>query len=131
MKRRRIELGLKQQEVADRLGIHFNSLQLWERGVGEPGIKQFPEIIRFLGYVPFSQIERNGGLIAYLRQCAGLTQGELAAVIQCNPGTIARWEHGRRGKRTSLAKAIESLWRRLQTVAIEPVVRASVAATLQ
>jgi transcriptional regulator with XRE-family HTH domain len=54
IKKRRLELGLKQKEVAARMGIHFCTLQLWERGIGDPGVSPLPRIIQFLGYVPFA-----------------------------------------------------------------------------
>jgi transcriptional regulator with XRE-family HTH domain len=126
LKKRRIDLNLKQREVAIEIGVCFASIQLWERGIGEPGVKQFPAIIRFLGYVPFPQIVGNGGRIAYLRQCAGLTQDELATAMQCDPGTIGRWERGRPGIRTSLVKATAILWQTLRKLAIEATVKASV-----
>jgi transcriptional regulator with XRE-family HTH domain len=41
-----------QQEVAERLGVHVESVKNWERGAGSPTIKQIPKIIEFLGYAP-------------------------------------------------------------------------------
>jgi transcriptional regulator with XRE-family HTH domain len=52
LKRRRLELHLMQVEVGRRLGVHRGSVQNWERGVGQPGIRQLPAIIEFLGYDP-------------------------------------------------------------------------------
>jgi DNA-binding transcriptional regulator YiaG len=74
------------------LGIHFTTVQLWERGVGGPGVKPLPEIIRFLGYVPFDCVPTPGGKIAFLRRCCGMTQKKLAVRIDCNPETLWRWE---------------------------------------
>ena len=92
VKKRRLDLGLKQKEVAARLGMHFASLQLWERGIGDPGVKPLPAIIRFLGYVPFECQATPGGRISFLRRCCGKTQEELAGMISCNPDTVCRWE---------------------------------------
>jgi transcriptional regulator with XRE-family HTH domain len=92
VKKRRLDLGLRQTEVAARLGIHFTTLQLWERGIGDPGIKPLPGIIGFLGYVPFDCDPTLGGRICFLRRCCGMTQEEIAAQIECNPETLWRWE---------------------------------------
>ena len=92
LKKRRLDLGLKQKEVAAHLGIHLTTLQLWERGVGDPGVKPLPGIIRFLGYVPFNCESTPGGRIVFLRRCSGLTQEQLATRLDCNPGTLWRWE---------------------------------------
>jgi transcriptional regulator with XRE-family HTH domain len=92
VKKRRLDLGLKQKEVAARLGLHFATLQLWERGIGDPGVKALPNIIAFLGYVPFEGEATFGGRISFLRRRCGITQEELAAMVGCNPSTILRWE---------------------------------------
>jgi len=92
VKKRRLDLGLKQKEVATHLGIHFTTLQLWERGIGDPGVKSLPGIIRFLGYVPFACDLTPGGRLSFLRRCCGMTQEEIAARIECNPETLWRWE---------------------------------------
>ena len=68
IKKRRLDLCVRQTEVAARLGMHFAALQLWERGVGDPGVKPLPEIVRFLGYVPFECEPTPGGRISFLRR---------------------------------------------------------------
>ena len=108
MKKRRLDLGLKQTEVAAQLGMHFASLQLWERGIGDPGVKSLPGIIRFLGHVPFACDPTHGGQISFLRRCCGMTQDELGTLIPCNPETIGRWESNLRAssRKHGLAKSI-------------------------
>ena len=39
IKRRRQVLGWNQQELADRVGVHVNSVQKWEAGTHYPGRK--------------------------------------------------------------------------------------------
>jgi len=122
--RRRLDLGLKQREVAARLGLHFGSLQLWERGIGDPGVKPLPGIIRFLGYVPFDCDPTPGGRISFLRRCCSMTQEELAALISCNPGTLWRWESNLTASSRKHDPAISILWRELQELGIRDFVTA-------
>ena len=55
IKKRRLKLRLMQQQVADRLEVHIESVKNWEHGVTSPGIHKIPRIIEFLGYSPESE----------------------------------------------------------------------------
>jgi len=126
IKKRRLDLGLKQTEVAARLGIHFTSLQLWERGVGDPGVKPLPDIIRFLGYVPFQCEATPGSRISFLRRCSGKTQEELAEMISCNPDTIGRWESNLSNSSRKRDLAMCILRQELESIGIRDFVSASI-----
>lgn len=47
--KRRMELGIKQQELADLAGVGINTLVAIERGKGNPSIKTLISIIDVLG----------------------------------------------------------------------------------
>jgi len=49
IRKRRIDLGLLQREVADIIGVTESSVWNWEHGV-EPEQHYNPKIIKFLGY---------------------------------------------------------------------------------
>lgn len=108
LKSHRIKLHLMQPDVANLIGVHFASIQNWERGVYEPIPKFYSAIIRFLGYVPFNHDGTVGGRVAYLRLCAGLTQEEFADILGCTVTTIWRMESNRShsAKRSDHALAI-------------------------
>lgn len=53
LRRRRLELGLLQREVAERLGVDEATVYNWEGNRTTPAQLQWPQIIAFLGYVPF------------------------------------------------------------------------------
>lgn len=125
LKKRRIELGLKQTEVASLLGVHRGSIQLWEQGRGEQGVRSFPAIIRFLGYVPFECDGTPGGRFAFLRRCSGKTQEELAELTNCDPSSIARWENGMPERAKKLEATTAELWAELKKSEVAETVKRS------
>ncbi|HVT15664.1 MAG TPA: helix-turn-helix transcriptional regulator [Thermoanaerobaculia bacterium] len=54
LKRRRLDLGLTQRQVAAALGANVATLYTWEKNRKEPGAWHLPGIVRFLGYDPQS-----------------------------------------------------------------------------
>jgi len=53
IRKRRLDLGLLQREVADQIGVTVFTIRNWERGRTRPAVRLMPAIIRFLGYIPF------------------------------------------------------------------------------
>jgi len=54
LRKRRLDLGLLQGEVADRLGVTESSVTNWELSRTEPELRLLPGIVRFLEYTPWS-----------------------------------------------------------------------------
>ena len=52
MKKRRLELGLEQEQVASLVGVTWLSVSNWERAVYRPSKRPMPKIIAFLGFDP-------------------------------------------------------------------------------
>jgi DNA-binding XRE family transcriptional regulator len=52
LKRRRLDFGLLQREVAEQIGVDKATLYNWEKGRSEAELRFYPAIIRFLGYDP-------------------------------------------------------------------------------
>jgi DNA-binding XRE family transcriptional regulator len=52
LRKRRLELGLFQREVAHLLAADSHSVSEWEKDHAKPGIRFWPAIIGFLGYDP-------------------------------------------------------------------------------
>jgi DNA-binding XRE family transcriptional regulator len=48
LRKRRLELGLLQREVADRLGVDETTVYNWERNRTAPASRWFPKIFTFL-----------------------------------------------------------------------------------
>ncbi|MFH1277565.1 MAG: helix-turn-helix transcriptional regulator [Candidatus Eisenbacteria bacterium] len=54
LRKRRMDLGLLQREVAERLGVAKDTYRFWECNRARPLPRQWEGIIRFLGYRPSS-----------------------------------------------------------------------------
>jgi transcriptional regulator with XRE-family HTH domain len=52
IKRRRLDLGLFQTEVANQIGANPSTIANWEKGNTEPAARFIPAIIGLLGYDP-------------------------------------------------------------------------------
>jgi transcriptional regulator with XRE-family HTH domain len=65
IRKRRLDLGLKQVHVARALGVSATAVTGWEKNRREPNPSFIPKIIAFLGYTPpvFDKektVSRNG-----------------------------------------------------------------------
>ena len=55
MRKRRLDLGLLQREIAARLGVTESTVTNWELNRTSPKIRFLPSIIALLGYDPHSR----------------------------------------------------------------------------
>jgi transcriptional regulator with XRE-family HTH domain len=94
LRRRRIDLGLLQRELANQLGMSESSVPHWERNTTAPAIRFVPRIIAFLGYDPYPEpIDLSQRLFCGRRR-QGLSICGLAKHLGINPETLRRWERG-------------------------------------
>lgn len=105
IRRRRLEPGLLQRDVALLLGITSSTLGNWEKGGNEPEVESHPAILTFLGYRPCQRVETRGQWIMSHHTHRGLSQTALARAIGVDPGSISRWENGERAPMKS------SIWK--------------------
>ncbi len=94
LRKRRLDLGLLQRDVARALGVRVDTVRNWEVGRNGPAQWQWPAIVAFLGYVPFST---DGDLLEKLkahRRLHGLSQKRLAALLGVDASTVWDWEQG-------------------------------------
>ena len=96
LKKKRLDLGLLQKEVGERLGVDETTICNWENNRTAPVFRFMPKIIEFLGYVPYGIKAKTLGekILAY-RKLLGLSQEMLARKLGVDPGTLARWEQGK------------------------------------
>ena len=96
LRKRRLDLGLLQREVAEQIGVTASTIWNWEANYRTPQLRFIPKIIALLGYDPNdAQSGSLGERIVAYRRVQGVTQKELACRLRIDPSTLARWESGR------------------------------------
>jgi transcriptional regulator with XRE-family HTH domain len=90
-----MDLGLRQSDVAGRLGVWTSTVNYWENNHFNPEVQYVPKLVAFLGFDPFGSPPASFPLrLKAARVAAGLTRQQLAAQIGVHPGTVAEWERG-------------------------------------
>jgi magnesium chelatase family protein len=92
LKRRRLELGLRQIEAAERMGISEHTIVHWERGTTKPEITRYPAIISFLGHEPWPEPTSYAAKLTAARRRRGWSMKRAAHTIGVDEGTLLRWE---------------------------------------
>jgi len=92
IRKRRLDLGLKQQDLSRVLRVSAATLANWERGRVIPTTRHFPAIIEFLGYDPNPPGATFAGRLHTVRRRLGLSQRALAVRLGIDPSTVAEWE---------------------------------------
>jgi transcriptional regulator with XRE-family HTH domain len=94
-RRKRLELGLLQEEVARQTGVDETTICNWEGNKSSPFLRYIPAIIRFLGYNPLPVGQSFQEKLVAFRQALGLSQKEVARTLGVDPSTVRNWEAGR------------------------------------
>ncbi|MBU1949087.1 MAG: transcriptional regulator, partial [Candidatus Eisenbacteria bacterium] len=92
VRKRRLDLGLSQQDLAKILRVTVSTVSYWETKRANPSIRSLSRVLRFLGYDPRPQAKAFPELIRQLRQGLGLSQEGLAEKIGVDPSTVRKWE---------------------------------------
>jgi transcriptional regulator with XRE-family HTH domain len=99
MRKKRLDLGLLQRQVALLLGTTECSVMYWETNRTTPTLTYLPAIVKFLGYCPLNPDDSPGRRLVWARCCNGVSQSALARAVDIDPGTLCRVEQGRWRKR--------------------------------
>jgi transcriptional regulator with XRE-family HTH domain len=92
---RRLDLGLRQSDVAKHLGVYTSTVNTWENGHFRPDVRFVPRITEFLGYDPFGPPPTSlPARLKAARIAAGLTRRQLATRLGVHLATVAKWERG-------------------------------------
>jgi transcriptional regulator with XRE-family HTH domain len=95
IRKRRLDIGLLQKQVAAQVGVDTTTVFNWESNATSPQIHVLPQVIRFLGYNPLPAPESLAGRLVLTRKLLmGLTQQEMAKRLRIDPTTLGRIERG-------------------------------------
>jgi len=94
IRKRRLDLGLLQKDVAERLGVDTASIGNWESNDVQPMVHCLPGILAFLGHNPLPEADDLIGKLKRIRSTLGLSQEQLAQKLGIDESTIAGWERG-------------------------------------
>ena len=94
IRKRRMDLQLKQEELAVIFDVSTDTITNWENNRSTPQISYYPALISFLGYLP-TDIDAStfGGRIMLNRYLNGHSHSQLGKIIGADPSTIASWEN--------------------------------------
>ncbi len=108
IKKRWLELGLLQHQLAERLGVKTDTILNWEHNRTTPTLRYLPRVVAFLGYNPSVEIPKTLGekVLQYRKSC-GVSQKELAKRIGIDSTTLSRIE---REKGNHFATVIEKVF---------------------
>ena len=96
LRKRRLDLGLLQSDVAEKLQVHPLTVCNWETNRTSPQLRFLPRIIAFLGHDPYDPPPQAlGKRIIATRRRFGLSQKRLAGLLNIDPSTLGRWERGK------------------------------------
>ncbi len=110
LRKKRLDLGLLQKEVASQIGVDEITICNWERQRTAPTLSHIPKVLGFLGYMPLTaHPEGLGQKLVTFRRVRGLSQKVLARRLKIDPTTLARWERGERKPSRKLVKKVEAL----------------------
>jgi DNA-binding XRE family transcriptional regulator len=107
IRKKRLDLGLWQKQIAEQIGVDEVTLYNWERQRTVPKLPYIPKIIAFLGYVPFPPASSLPEKIKNCRRVLGLTQEKLAKMIGIDKTTLAKCEAGKSQPTEKTLKLIE------------------------
>lgn len=94
LRRRRLELGLYQKDIAEQIGVTASTIWNWEHG-WNIDLRYLPRIITFLGYNPIPCPEDPLKQLAWFKQVNGFTFEELGNQMGRDPEQLADWVNGR------------------------------------
>jgi len=93
IRKKRVENGLDQRDVAAMLNTCTDTITGWENGRSKPVISWYPNIIKFLGYYPFDHSANTAaGLIERCRHLLGLSYEELGKRAGVHGSTLIYWK---------------------------------------
>lgn len=110
IRKRRLDLGLRQDDLAEMLGVSRTSVAYWERNVSFPNLSVMPQLAEFVGYNPYGDLLKLEApeRIATARKILGLTLKDAAKLLDVSPCKFRAWEKGKKLNRLTDWKALDN-----------------------
>ena len=97
IRKRRLDLGLRQRDVAEIVGCDTMTVVNWEKShTAFPRINHMAGVVRFLGFNPLPNGDSVAQRLVNHRKALGVTQNQFAQELGVDPSTLAKWERGER-----------------------------------
>ena len=102
--------GMTQANLADKLGVEYQTVQAWERGTRNPKFETLQKIAEALEtpigtFLPAMGMgDSFGNRIKTTRNSQKMTQAELAQRLDVKPQTVSQYERGVINPKTSTIK---------------------------
>jgi transcriptional regulator with XRE-family HTH domain len=91
-----MDLGLKQEDVANIINVTTDTITNWENSRSRPQVNSYPRIVQFLGYNPFKNDDNNiADRIKNYRFEHGLSLEAFGQIVGKDASTIVAWENGK------------------------------------
>lgn len=113
IRKRRMDLGLRQRDVAELLSCSTATVLGWEALGRQPRVSQWPAIIDFLGYDPHPEPRDFARLLVTARRRLGLSQRDLGGRLGVDPSAILKWEKGALPRNTNSWQRLEPMFQEL------------------
>tara|TARA_Y100000589_G_scaffold256531_1_gene245709 strand:- start:158 stop:562 length:405 start_codon:yes stop_codon:yes gene_type:complete len=92
IRKRRLDLGIKQKELATIINVTKETIWNWENNRIIPRIQYYPKIMNFLGYCSYVYPTTWGEKLKLHRIHNGFSYKNLANILSVDPASIRRWE---------------------------------------
>ena len=107
VRHKRIRDKLTQKQAAELMGVDAYTVLNWEKGKTTPLLKDWPGLIRFLGYVPLPQPVSLSDRLHYVRCVRGWSLKEAAAAAGIHEETWGYWERRQNPPQKQMRERIE------------------------
>lgn len=119
IRKRRLDLGLLQIEVAQIIDVTESTVWNWEHGT-DPELVHIPTVLAFLGYVPWECPEDPIERLRLFKRVQGLSYERLGEVMRRYPEQLSDWLSGRNRPCKRNKAAIEVFLQKMTTGQIMP-----------
>jgi transcriptional regulator with XRE-family HTH domain len=113
LRKRRLDLGISQRALSERLRVSKRSVETWERNEVSPSRALAAAVRAFLGLENPPAPTPIADRLTAFRKIRGLSQAELARELGVHRCTVVRWERGRRYPGGALLAKFETLLTKL------------------